>query len=161
MGHYFDDFAVGDEYRTPKRTITEGDVGMYSILTGDYDEAHTNRERWEENTRQPAPHMLLFCICNGLLFRTGILEGFGGIAFAGIDDIQFLAPVHVGDTVHGKVRIAHKRLSKSKPDRGLVYFEYALVNQHGDVVQHSVLKLMRQVKAFSENPKEVRRYEVF
>ena len=146
MGSYFDDFSVGDEFRTPGRTITEADVGVYSMLTGDYSERHTNMDAHGESCRRPAPHMLLFAICHGLLCRTGILEGFGGVAFAGVDVIEFPGAVYVGDTIYGQIRIAEKRLSKSKPDRGLVFFDYTLVNQHGDVVQHSVQKLMRLVR---------------
>ena len=146
MGSYFDDFTVGDTYRTPGRTIIEADVGVYSMLTGDYDEKHTNMDKFGRDGRRIVPHMLLFAVCHGLLCRTGILEGFGGVAFAGVDDIEFMAPVYVGDTIYGTIRIAEKRLSKSKPDRGLVYFDYTLVNQRGEAVQHSVQKLMRLVR---------------
>ncbi len=143
---YFDDFTLGDEYMTPGRTMTEADVVMYAAMTCDYDEKHTNIEFAGPDRRRPVPHMLLFGICHGLLCRTGVFEGFGAIAFAAIDDIEFLAPVYVGDTIRGKIRVSEKRRSRSKPDRGLVSYDYTLLNQNGVAVQHSVQKIMRFVK---------------
>jgi acyl dehydratase len=150
MSCYYDDFTLGQEIKTPGRTITETDVVMYAAMSCDYDERHTNMETVGEHQRRPAPPLLLYGICHGLLCRTGVFEGFGAIAFAGIDDLEFLAPVYVGDTVHGEIRVSEMRLSKSKPDRGMVYYDYTLKNQHGVAVQHSVKKIMRSVRPKAE-----------
>jgi acyl dehydratase len=42
VGKYFDEFAVGNEYVTPSRTITETDIVMFAAMTGDYNELHTS-----------------------------------------------------------------------------------------------------------------------
>jgi acyl dehydratase len=146
MSCYYDDFTLGQEIITPGRTLTETDVVMYAAMSCDYDERHTNVEKMGEQQKRPVPPLLLYGMCHGLLCRTGVFEGFGAVAFAGIDDMEFLAPVYVGDTVHGEIRVSQMRLSKSKPDRGMVYYDYTLKNQHGIAVQHSVKKIMRLVK---------------
>jgi acyl dehydratase len=126
--------------------MTETDVVIYSAMTCDYDQKHTNMLTAGDGGRRPVPPLLLFGICHGLLCQTGKFEGVGAIAFAGIDDIEFLRPVFVGDTIQGVVRVSEKRFSRSKPDRGMVYYDYTLVNQDGVAVQHSVQKIMRFVK---------------
>jgi acyl dehydratase len=39
-----------------------------------------------------------------------------------------------GDTLHGETRILDKRLSKSRNDSGIVWFEHVGYNQHGQIV---------------------------
>ncbi|MDR5757432.1 MaoC family dehydratase [Caballeronia sp. LZ035] len=52
----------------------------------------------------------------------------------GLDNIRWLKPVRVGDTVRLTVRVLDKRVSKSKPDRGIVQTRWEAHNQHGDLV---------------------------
>ena len=44
MGLVFGEFAVGQRYVTPGRTITEADIVAYSALTGDYNPVHTDAD---------------------------------------------------------------------------------------------------------------------
>jgi acyl dehydratase len=41
---FFEDFAIGDEFITPGRTVTEADVMLFAGLTGDYNRIHTDAE---------------------------------------------------------------------------------------------------------------------
>ena len=41
---FFDDLAVGDQWSSQARTITETDVVNFAGLTGDYDPLHVDRE---------------------------------------------------------------------------------------------------------------------
>jgi acyl dehydratase len=52
----------------------------------------------------------------------------------GLDNIRWIKPVRVGDTVRLTVRVLDKRVSKSKPDRGIVQTRWEAHNQHGDLV---------------------------
>lgn len=84
-------------------------------------------------------------ISQGLMFRTGILDG-SAIAFLGIDNLKFLAPIFIGDTIHGKFSIIKLVPSSSKTDRGVVYFNYDLINQKGETVQSSIQIIMFKKK---------------
>ena len=72
MAVYFEDFQVGQEWTSPTRTITEADVTMFAMLSGDYDEIHTSehwaREHSAYKTRI-AHGMLGMCIIEGLKKR--------------------------------------------------------------------------------------------
>ena len=52
----------------------------------------------------------------------------------GLDNIRWIKPVRVGDTVRLTVRVLDKRVSKSKPDRGIVQTRWEAHNQRGELV---------------------------
>ena len=142
-GLYFDGFKVGDEFMTPTRTITETDVVMFAAMTGDYNELHTSAAYMQDTQfGQRLVHGLLgLSVSHGLLFRLGLLEG-TAIAFLGIESWQFQAPLFFGDTVHVRVKIAETRVSKSKPDRGIVKLYLEIVKQDGTVTQSGYKSIM-------------------
>ena len=47
--HAFEDFDAGQTFLSPGRTITESDVVLQSMLSGDWTEFHTNDEYAEES----------------------------------------------------------------------------------------------------------------
>nr|WP_249177316.1 MaoC family dehydratase [Burkholderia ambifaria] len=52
----------------------------------------------------------------------------------GIDSIRWLKPVRAGDTITMLQKIHDKRVSASKPDRGIVSTEWIGINGAGDTV---------------------------
>ena len=52
----------------------------------------------------------------------------------GLDNIRWLAPVRVGDTVAYRRTITAARVSESKPDIGLVHSRWEATNQRGETV---------------------------
>ena len=52
----------------------------------------------------------------------------------GIDELRWIAPVRPGDELTLHTTVVEARVSRSKPDRGLVRTGIALVNQDGTVV---------------------------
>ncbi|MFD0916393.1 MaoC family dehydratase [Pseudahrensia aquimaris] len=53
---------------------------------------------------------------------------------AGLDEVRWLLPVRPGDRLTGTARVVEKRVPKSRPDLGMVQFEYTLNNQNGETV---------------------------
>jgi acyl dehydratase len=142
-GKFFDEWNVGDEYVTPSRTMTETDVVMFAAMSGDYNEIHTS-ETFVKNRpfgKRLVHGLLGLSVSHGLLFRTGILEG-TSIAFLGIDEWKFQAPIFFGDTIHVKVKVTETRASRSKPDRGVVKLFLEVINQDGTVVQSGFKTIM-------------------
>ncbi len=69
----------------------------------------------------------------GLLVRN-TFAGSTSMGSPGIDDIRWLKPVRVGDTIRMTTSVLDKRVSASKPDRGIVSTQWDGVNQHGETV---------------------------
>ena len=56
------------------------------------------------------------------------------VAGLGWQDVRFPAPVCAGDTLRLRTEVVEKRLSQSKPDRGLITTLNTLLNQHDVIV---------------------------
>ena len=77
----------------------------------------------------------------GMLVRNR-LTGSTSLGSPGIDEIRWLKPVRAGDTLRMYNSVLDKRVSKSRPDRGIVTTLWEGVNQSGETlitVRSSVL----------------------
>lgn len=65
----------------------------------------------------------------------------GGIIGAG-GEISWPKPTRPSDVLHVQTEVTSVTPSRSRPDRGMVVVRSETLNQHGDVVQQSVYKLV-------------------
>jgi acyl dehydratase len=146
MPRYFEDFVVGDAIETPARTITEADVVQFAQLTGDWNPIHTDVEFAKATPYgQRLAHGLLgLSFAIGLLDRTGAFSG-SVIANLGLEDWKYPKPLFIGDTIRAVVTITETRLT-SDGKRGIVGRIFAVMNQHGDVVQEGRSPVMVRLR---------------
>lgn len=133
----YEDLFVGMRFRSPGRTITDADLVGFAGLTGDFSELHTSDvyARSSQFGRRVAHGMLGLAYAHGLMWaRTGELRE-TAIAFLGISDWRFVAPIFIGDTIFVNYEIAELRDSRSKPDQAIATFDVQLVNQDEVVTQ--------------------------
>ena len=106
---YYEDVAIGEEFRSRTRTITETDVVGFASLSDDWSEVHIS-EQFAKGTaygRRIAHGLLGLAITEGLKLRGGA-DQFAGIASLGWT-WDFRKPVFLGDTVHVRCRLRDKR----------------------------------------------------
>ncbi len=142
-GKFFEDFVVDEEFLTPSRTLTETDVVMFAAMSGDYNELHTS-EAFMKSTqfgRRIGHGLLGLAVSHGLFFRLGLVEG-TAIALLGIESWKFEAPYFLGDTIRVKIKVAEKRPSQSKPDRGVIKFLFQVIKEDGTVIQSGYKSIM-------------------
>jgi acyl dehydratase len=129
---YFEDCRIGDRVVTPRRTITETDVLIFSAFTGDWNAVHTDAEHAKTGMfgERIAHGMLTLVIGMGLLFRFSENDFLPKemIAIAGMDRIRFIAPVRMGDTIHLEGEIVE--MTKISDEQGILAFKYLVKNQH-------------------------------
>jgi acyl dehydratase len=133
----YSELHVGLSFRSPGRTITDADLVGFAGLTGDYSELHTSDvyAKASQFGRRVAHGLLGLTYAHGLMWaRTGELRD-TAIAFLGINDWKFAAPIYVGDTIFVNYSIAELRDSKSKPTQAIAVFDVEVVNQDGTVCQ--------------------------
>lgn len=68
------------------------------------------------------------------------------IASFGYDEVQFHRPAHPGDALSLELTWTGKRLSRSKPDRGIVTGRYALINAANEVVLSHLDTILMRVR---------------
>lgn len=69
------------------------------------------------------------------------------IASGGFDEVRFLQPVRPGDRLTLALDWLEKRLSKSRPDRGIVKVRSTLVNQRGETAFTKIDIVLVRVRA--------------
>jgi acyl dehydratase len=138
---FYEDYAVGEEFITPARTVTEADVTMFAALSGDYNRLHTDAEYAAEGPfgERIAHGLLGLSIVVGLMFRTDI-DPDSAVAFLGLS-WKFTGPVKFGDTIHASIRIASMRETRA-PDRGIIVEAIQLLNQRAELVQQGEFTMM-------------------
>ncbi|MGB7301262.1 MAG: MaoC/PaaZ C-terminal domain-containing protein [Burkholderiaceae bacterium] len=142
MGYFFEQFAVGDTYLTPARTLTETDIGNFAGLTGDFNPVHTD-EVFASATAfggRIAHGPLMVGMAFGLLSRLNVIDG-TVLALRRIE-WTFDAPLRAGDTVHVDARVLAVRPSSRHPDRGTVEMSLSVVNQNGEAAQQGKASLI-------------------
>jgi acyl dehydratase len=132
-GLYLDEFAVGQGWVTPARTITEADLVNFAGLSGDFNPLHTDEEfaRKTQFGGRIFHGPGVFSVAVGLESRLGLKEG-TAIAFLGMT-WNLRRPVLIGDTIHVEQIVAEVRPSRTKQDRGVVTFDVTVKNQINDV----------------------------
>ena len=101
----YDQIAVGDSAET-SRTISESDIYLFAGLTGDMNPAHLNEE-YAKGTffkARIAHGVLISGLISNVLGNQ--LPGNGTIFVS--QNINFLAPVYIGDTVTARVEVSEK-----------------------------------------------------
>ena len=134
--NYFEDYHVGELFKSPGRTITEADIILYSSLTGDWWEGHTNVEFAKKGVfgERIAHGMLTLCIGTSLLFRLGdnlFLPKYF-IANYGIEKLRYTAPVMIGDTIYCNAKVIEMNPKDEK--RGVLTYDIKILNQKNDEV---------------------------
>src|SRR3989338_6110890 len=79
----FDDIALGEEYESPGRTVTEADIVIFAGLSGDYNVLHTDAELMKQSIfgERIAHGLLGLAIQAGLFTRA--TQAYATLAFVG------------------------------------------------------------------------------
>jgi len=141
---YFEDFEVGERRTTPARTITEADIVAFAGLTGDWHPLHTDVTYAGASSfgERIAHGMLVLSVGSALAFRLGQYEVLpkSFIAFYGMEEVRFTAPVHIGDTIHLEMKISE--VEPKDRERGVVATRNEIVNHDDKVVCTFTTKIL-------------------
>jgi len=148
--YYLEDFRAGEGGITSGRTITETDIVNFAGLTGDYNPLYVDDHYAKESPFQGriVPGMLAFTMGFGLWTRdSGVMRAKSGDPSndAGhlMDGSVFHRPVKIGDTIRCVYKIAETRVSRTKPQQGIITYGFQLLNQRDEVVQEGKTLMLR------------------
>jgi acyl dehydratase len=131
---WFEDYVPGSVYEFGHVSLTVDEIVAFA-QTYDPQRIHTDPE-WAAT----GPFGGL--IASGMqtmaatmrLYVEHYISQVASLASPGLDEIRFVRPVRPGDDLRLRVSIGEARLSRSKPDRGLVHTGIEILNQDDDVV---------------------------
>ena len=134
-GKYFEELEVGKFFEHDvRRTVTETDNLLFSTMTHNPQPLHIDSEFAKQSQYGQILVNSLYTL--GLVIGISVSDTTLGttIGNLGMEKVEFPNPVFIGDTLHVTTRIVSKRESKTKPDRGIVWFEHIGINQRNEVV---------------------------
>ncbi len=129
---FFEDFAAGERYYLPSRTMTEGVFAAFQAASGDNHPIHYDRN-WcrAHGHRDMLAHgfQVLIQACIG----AGILPHLMGESLIGFleQSSRFLKPVYCGDTLYPAIEIAEMRAQRTT---GVMVCRVTVHNQDGALV---------------------------
>ncbi len=134
-GLYFEEFEVGAHYQhSMRRTITEMDNVLFTSLTMNMAPIHLDAEYCKTTIHGRPLVNSLFTVALIGAFHVPELTMGTTLGNLGYEDVRFPAPVFHGDTLRGETTIVEKRLSTSRNDSGIVWFEHRGYNQRDELV---------------------------
>src|SRR5438105_3834619 len=114
--------AIGTQ-ATLSRTITEDDILLFALVSGDHNPIHLDAEYAERSFfgKRIAHGFLIGSLISAVLGNE--LPGPGSIYLG--QTLKFLAPIHIGDTVTVTVKVVELR-----EDKRIVTLHTQCMNQH-------------------------------
>jgi acyl dehydratase len=133
LGFTWEQLSPGQRFRTLNRTITETDLVLFTGVTGMLEVIFTDRTFGADKGAiqgRFVPAALTYSLIEGLLCQS-MIQG-TGLAMLELKK-RVLAPVRVGDTIHGEIEVTSVRPT-SKDNRGIVVSRINVKNQDDEVV---------------------------
>ena len=129
---YWEDLVVGEKHTSTTMTVSEEEITDFATK---YDPQYFHMDPDAAKDHPQFGQVVASGIHILAIWRqldhliTGDVRWICGIKW---DDLRWNNPMRAGDEVHATAELLSKRESASKPERGVVVYRYALVNQRGD-----------------------------
>ena len=143
---YFEELQIGDSLTTHRRTVTETDIVNFAGISGDNFYAHTDITSLGEGsifTGRVAHGYFVMSAAAGLFVdpkKGPVLANYG------LDELRFIQPVYVNDTIYVKLTAKSKQDKQAREGEipsGIVKWDVEVLNQNDDqVAQATILTLV-------------------
>jgi len=138
---YFEEIEIGQVWKSTEYRVTR-DESIEFAIRWDPQPFHLDDEAAAQSIFgtlvASAPHTFAIqtCLVEKLDGRVAMLAGLA------ITRFELPHPVRPGDLLHLERRILTKRISKTRPNTGIITFEHLLKNQDDQIVLETVHKIM-------------------
>src|SRR5881628_1911926 len=139
--HYFDDMKIGDRFKSEPLNVTEKQVIEFAHKF-DPQMFHLNRKSAERTIFKGliASGWHTAAMTMRLFVQTlNFAEGAIGL---GVDKLRWPNVVRPGDVLTVETEIVHLRLSRSRPNYGIIRLRNVTTNQRGETVQTMLASAM-------------------
>jgi len=148
---YFDELQVGESLTTHRRTVTEADIVNFSAVSGDHFYAHFDEIAAKDSMfgQRVAHGYFVICVAAGMFVYPApgpVLANYG------LENLRFVEPVPIGDTIQVKITVKKKIKNVKRPEEerttGVVVWDVEVINQHGIIVAlYDIMTLIERQEA--------------
>ncbi|KKD03171.1 MaoC family dehydratase [Streptomyces sp. WM6386] len=131
---YFEDYVPGSVYVYGSITVSEQDILQFA---GDFDPQDIHK-----SPEAAADGPFKGLIASGWhtaalmmrMYADHYVSKVASLASPGVDELRWVRPVRPGDCLSIRTTVQQARVSRSKPDRGLVHTRIEVLNQRDEPV---------------------------
>ena len=145
---HFEDLAIGDSLLTHRRTVSEADIVNFGGVSGDYFYMHFDAIAAKETQfgQRIAHGYFVLSAAAGLFVSPAsgpVLANYG------LDNLRFVAPVAIGDTIRARLtckrKVDRNRTDDKGVGQGVVAWDVQVTNQHEELVaSYDILTLVQK-----------------
>lgn len=150
IGRYWEEFQIGEQFQTARRTISESEVLQFCNLTWFnmslfFDEKYALEETIYQARVVPGPFIIPLAV--GLFIKLGLYER-TAISLLDIRNMHFHTSLLVGETMQAEVTITEKRKTKS-PDRGLLILRFEVMkHDRTPIITFEMVHLLKRKESY-------------
>jgi len=134
MDRYLDDFTIGEHFESRSITVTAEEIVAFARqFDPQYYHLDPSAALSSAFGGLIASGFHTLCLTMRLFFDLDLWPK-AIVASPGMETIQWIKPLRPGDTIRSEAEIVDVRVSKSKPDRGLVTTSHKTWNQSRDLI---------------------------
>jgi acyl dehydratase len=143
-GLFLEDFHVGRQFTTEPVTLSESEIIAFAEKY-DPQPIHMDPVAAEKSIYGGliASGFQTIAVAAGQWLRTGLQEG-TGLGGPGLRDVRWLAPVRPGVELHTTLEVTDARVSRSKPDRGILNLAYTMRSDSEIVATFTVIVMVKR-----------------
>ncbi len=132
--YYLDELKIGDRFESGGYSFTESSIVDFAF-TYDPQPFHIDADAARKSNYGGliASGFHTLSVAFRLIYQTGFIRS-ASMGGPGMDELRWLKPVHVGDTIRSIGEVRDIVPSKSKPDRGILKFHLTALNQRDEAV---------------------------
>jgi oxepin-CoA hydrolase / 3-oxo-5,6-dehydrosuberyl-CoA semialdehyde dehydrogenase len=143
---YFEELQTGDSLLTHRRTVSEADIVAFGGVSGDFFYMHFDEiaARDSQFGKRIAHGYFVLSAAAGLFVSPApgpVLANYG------LDNLRFVAPVAIGDTIRARLtckrKVDRNRTDEKGVGQGVVAWDVQVTNQHEELVaSYDILTLV-------------------
>jgi oxepin-CoA hydrolase/3-oxo-5,6-dehydrosuberyl-CoA semialdehyde dehydrogenase len=144
----FEDLQIGDSLLTHRRTVSEADIVNFGGVSGDFFYMHFDEvaARDTQFGKRIAHGYFVLSAAAGLFVSPApgpVLANYG------LDNLRFVAPVGIGDTIRARLtckrKVDRNRTDDKGVGQGVVAWDVQVTNQHDELVaSYDILTLVQK-----------------
>jgi oxepin-CoA hydrolase/3-oxo-5,6-dehydrosuberyl-CoA semialdehyde dehydrogenase len=145
---YFEDLKMGDSLLTHRRTVSEADIVNFGGISGDFFYMHFDEiaARDSQFGKRIAHGYFVLSAAAGLFVSPApgpVLANYG------LDNLRFVAPVAIGDTIRARLtckrKVDRNRTDERGVGQGVVAWDVQVTNQNDELVaSYDILTLVQK-----------------
>jgi oxepin-CoA hydrolase/3-oxo-5,6-dehydrosuberyl-CoA semialdehyde dehydrogenase len=145
---HFEDLQTGDSLLTHRRTVSEADIVAFGGISGDFFYMHFDEIAAKDSQfgKRIAHGYFVLSAAAGLFVSPApgpVLANYG------LDNLRFVAPVAIGDTIRARLtckrKVDRNRTDDKGVGQGVVAWDVQVTNQHDELVaSYDILTLVQK-----------------